>query len=342
MKKRLAVTLILCLGWALAQTADDVLTELKKTDVAIERARPVVRESNNDEARRILDNAVQIQVQAWENYDGRRFKRAYELTNVARRRARQAALMVAVDPERIREEIGRTSEIMNELGPIISRANEPKALELWRMAQGEQASAKDQFNNKRYRLALKFTLAARLHTKTAFDVVRRLADPEKVQAELDRTGELIVRAREPVRASGNQRAQQLLEKAGTWQDQALAALRDRRLGQALKLTLAARDLAIRAWELARGTANPVLVEQALNETDRLIENWTQAITESDNEEARGLLAQAQEHQKKAQEGFALRKLKPAFTETSIARRLLQRAIDLIQSEETPGQDKEQE
>ncbi len=54
--------------------------------------------------------------------------------------------------------------------------------------------------------------------------------------------------------------------------EARAALARREWGAALRRAVAARDLALRAWELARGKVGPDMTGQALEETDRLLDD----------------------------------------------------------------------
>jgi hypothetical protein len=329
--KKLLLVLLMVLGWAGAQTGDKVREELKRTDEAIRVARPIVEQSQNEEALKTLENAVQVQKIAWDNFANQRYKRAYDQTMNARSLVRKAISLAGLTPERIRGELARTREIMDELGPAIRRSSDPRALEFWKMAQGEQASAEEQFRSQRYGLALKFTFAARLHVRNAWGILRSLIDPERVRAELDRTDELLERAREATRNVREDILLQLLDKAASLQQQARTALDNRLFGLAIKYTLAARDLILRAWEKVRGAQNPTLVERALAETDKLIEDWAPLIGQSDNTEAARLLEQAQQLQASARADFAAGRLKPAFTQTCQARRLMQQAIELYQS-----------
>ena len=320
-------------GWALAQNGERVKPELQRTDEVIRTVRPIVERSGNEKAEQMLASADEIQKQAWQLFENKLYKRAFEVTMKARQLAKEAGSLAGLNPERIRAEIEKIAERMDEIRPIIRAANEPRAIELWRMAEGELASAREQLSNQRYGLAIKFARAAMEHAKEAWEIVRGSVDPERVRAELERTDNLIERAREQLRLFPNERARQLLNKAIAWQEQARAAFDGRRFGLALKLTLSARDLILRAWENVRGRLTPELVERALAETDRLISNWSETIKSQGPIEAKELLGQAIEHQAKAQQSYESKNLKAAFAETSVARRLLNRAIELTHPEE---------
>jgi hypothetical protein len=334
--KRSLLLMLVCLTLALAQSAQDVAEELRRTDQVIRDAKPLVEASRIQEAKQLLVTAVEQQSNAWQAYDRKMLRRAQDLTLRARRSAQLAARLAEVDPERIREEVRRTASFMDETGPLIRRANDPRANELWKMAQSEQATAEDALRRQRYGIAAKFTLAAREHVRSAAAVLKRWIDPERVARVLDRTDEVIRRMAELVRASGNQKAMDLFDKAVELQRQARAALRDRRLMLAVKLSLAGRELLLKAWEIAQGRLTGEVVERAIAETDELIGEWTGIIRQPGNNQAGELLDQAVAHLDAARVHLAAQRLKPALAEANTARKLVKRAIELVQpTEEIP-------
>jgi len=331
--KTLTLMLLIPMAIALAQSREQekARIELERTDEVIRRVQPLVERAQIPEATALLNEAIRIQEQARDAYRGNRFRMALGYTLSAREKAKNAGVLAEIDPERIRAEIARTADLMAEVGPLIKRANLPRANELWRMAEAEQATAWDEFAGHRFRFALKFTLAARLHVKEAFELVRGQADPERIRAELERTQALIDRISEPVKASGNERAIQLLAKAVGLQEQAVSAFRNRQWLPAVRLTFAARELAWRAWNLIRARLSPELVEQALAQTDALIADWNSRFSSGDNTPAGNLFRQAVSLQEAARKHFAARELQPALSLTSRARQLVQRAIDLLET-----------
>jgi len=325
---------------ASAQVSGRVVEELRQTDQVIAEVRPVVEQSQVQEAKQLLAAAEEQQRAAWQAYENRLPRRALDLTQRARRNAHQAARL-AKDPEgerqrqeqekvRAKEELRRTAEAIAEFGPLVRRANEPRANELWKIAEAEQATAEDAFGRARYGVALKFTLAAREHVRAAVSLLKRSVDPERVTQVLDRTDELIRRAVEPIRTSGNQRAVDLLAKAVALQSQARSALRERRWLPAVKLSLAARELLLKAWEMVRGQLTPELVEMAIAETEELIRQWSGTISRPGNTEAQRLLDQAVLRLDAARQHLAERRIKPALAEARTAHKLARRAIELAQ------------
>lgn len=331
--KRLTILLLIPLALVLAQNREQekARLELERTDEVIRRVQPLVENAGIPEASALLNEAIRIQEQAREAYRGNRFRMALGYTLNARGKARDAGAMVEIDPERVQAEIRRTAELMAEFGPVVKRAQLPRAGELWRMAETEQATARDEFNGRRFRFALKFTLAARMHAKEAFELCRGEADPERIRLELERTRALIDRVAEPVKSSGNELANQLLQRAVGLQEQAENALRERQMLRALKLTFAGRELAWRAWNAVRSRLGPEPVEQALAQTDALIADWQDRFSSGDDTPARNLFQQALSLQATARQRFAAGEYQPAMSLTSRARQLIQRAIDLVET-----------
>ncbi|MGQ9707970.1 MAG: hypothetical protein ACUVUR_03735 [bacterium] len=338
MKKMLFLILI-SVGAVLAQGAEEVHQELKRTDEVIQRARLVIEPANNPDAQAILTQAIEIQNSAWDGYRRKRYRWAYSRTLAARQRAREAMELVGNARERVAAEIGRTEELMNEAGSTIIRLNEPRARELWQMAQSEQATARNYFSQRRFRLALRFTIAARNHLLEVLGMARQFPVPEKVKAEVERTDWLLQQAAEPIRLSNNTRAQEMFARAGEWQVQARVSSRVRLYGKALKLTFASRDLMFRAWGMVKKSPDTVFVESAVSEADHLIAQWSERINQEGDAEIKRMLEQAISHQKNARNFFSAGDLPAALLETNLARRLLNRAIELIQSQEpTPVQE----
>lgn len=332
--KRLLLLLLVATALTLAQTQGErerVRAELERTDEMLRDAGEPVRRSGIAAAVERLDEAGRVQDLAWGDWRGNRLRMAVGRTVRARELVRQAVELARFDPERVRTEVRRTRERMNEAKPAVARANVPRALELWRIAEGEQQTAERSLEAQRWLLALKFTKAARDHALAAWRLVERSASPERVERLVERVGALIDRVSPAVRSSGNARAVGLLDRAAGWLIDARAALARRDPLPALKRALAARDLALRAWEMARGSVGPDMTEQALAETDRLLEDWADEITVAGKPEALRLLDQARAQQRLAVEHSAANRFAAAWAATANARRLIDRAVELVEA-----------
>ncbi len=336
MMKRMCFLLITITTLVLGQSPERVRAELERTDAVISEVRTVVEPSNNQDASLLLQQAIEIQNNAWNGYHGKRYRWAYSRTLAARNRAREARELVVVGPERVEAEIRRTAELMVDAERTIKRSNDPQVQELWRMAQTEQNQSKDNLRARRFRLALRLTLTARAHVRTALRLIKQLITPEQVAAEIDRTDQLINRIHEPLRASHNIRAEEMFNRAGEWQVRARNAFRENRPGMALRFTLASRDLLLRAWALSTRTITPEMVTSSIEETEKLLKEWEPVIVQSPNSEAQKYLNQAKDNQKSAIELHKNGNLAAAFQQTNRARQLLTRALELLQVDTAPS------
>jgi hypothetical protein len=330
----LAVSLVILGAIAFAQNGEEARqaqAELEKTDQLIERAEPIIVEANSPEALRLLGEAKDLQRDAWGQFRERRWLRARNGTQQARYRVRQALELVEVNPEDVAEEIRRTAELLSEAGPEIRQSGNRAAQELHRLAEGEQETARRYFDARRYALALRFTRAARQHVREALGLIRRRGGRERVEAELARTDELLARARERAGGANSDAVRQPLARAEALQLQAREAWGQGQVEQSLRLTLAARNLLLRAWEKARGEADPELAEAAAAENDRLIAEWRAPITSDGDEEARRLLDRAIELQVRVRARLAARECGPAWREANQVRRMLNRAIESLRT-----------
>lgn len=338
MKVAVSLVILMLAVAASAQTGSDILAELSRTDQVIERVASVVEPSGNVEAQTMLADARRIQAEAWNAYHTRRYRFALGQTRYARKKALDAAALVEISPERVREELRLTAELMERVRLMLNRVEDPRATELWNMAQSEQGTARQAYETREYRRALKFTYAARMHLREVAGLLGRHVNPDRIAAALGKTERLLERVRLALRDTDNQRVLELLRKAIELQTRARAVFTSREFRQALKLTMSAREMAFRALELWSGPASRELVEQALTATQEMLDDWSGPIASTTNTEAANLLNQARSLQQTATEQLAAGQNSAALGSTTRARRLLQRAIELIQSgETTPAQ-----
>ncbi|MFO7675109.1 MAG: hypothetical protein R6X12_02155 [bacterium] len=335
MKTRVIAVLIITAALAMAQGGDEARNaqaELEKTDQLIERAEPVIVEAANPEATSLLVGAKDLQRDAWRQFRERRWRQARNGTMQARVRVRKAIELVEVDPEKVAEEIRLAAELVSEAGPVIRGSGIRAAEEMLRLAEGELETARRYLGERRYALALRFARAARLHVREGLAKVRRRGGWERVRFELDRTDELLARAREEIgRSSGRSPIRELLARAEALQLQAREAEGKGHLEQALRLSLASRNLLLRAWERAKGEADPELAEAAAADNDRLIAEWQDIVTSEGSEESRRLFARAMELQVRVRVRVTAGEYGPAYREANQVRRMLNRAIESLRT-----------
>jgi hypothetical protein len=285
--------------------------------------------------------AEENQRDAWGLFNQRRYALASAASKTAGRRVDMALQLAAFNPEQVRSELRRTQELIDELKPVVIRSGIKHAIELGRMAEKEQETARREFEARHYRLALKFTRAARQHARRAGEIVLKHGGRERLALEIERTGMKLERARELLSTVKDERIDELFRHAEEAQQGAKAAFRAGDWLKSLRLTMSARELLRRGWVMARGEADPELVEQALEDTDRLASDWQEVIRTEGDQDAVGLLETALDRQRQAREHFGEQRYRPAMQETTLAHRLLKRAIELSQSERAlpaPGDD----
>ena len=91
----------------------------------------------------------------------------------------------------------------------------------------------------------------------------------------------------------------------------------------------ARELVAQALVMVEGPMSPERVSKDIAATDELIERIRSIIMESANQAAIDLFLSAGEHQDKAKAHFEAQRYKLALAQTKIARRLVDKALNLV-------------
>ena len=177
------------------------------------------------------------------------------------------------------------------------------------------------------RQALDLTFRARAHADRAIALIQGLPDPERVLAQVERTHDLIERARDRIEECDNDRARALLRVAVEMQGRAEIAVRESRYLAALQLTLSARERALRALRLCNMEDNlHEASERALHRTDEVISRAHEIVGERAPERARDLLSRAERVQVEASAQFRAQHFEASMRLTLSARNMAQRAI----------------
>jgi hypothetical protein len=192
-----------------------------------------------------------------------------------------------------------------------------------------QANAKTEFAAAHYLLALNLTRRARLHADKAIALVRGLPDPDRVLVQLERTRELLDRARERIEECDLDRARAMLRAAFEMQLRAEASAPEGRYLAALQLTMSARERALRALRLCNLQDNlHDAAERALTRTDELISRARDMVAEHHSDQARQALNRAIELEAEAWTQFRADHLEASLRLTQSARTFAHRAIRL--------------
>jgi len=317
-------------AWA-QNVAADVRSELKTTDALLLKAKRLVIDENcpSQRARDLLIQARDMQKKAWGSF-GNGFHRA-ALT--ATHRARDLAMEAIKIAERwnfVKRHIQKTVDLIELASEMVAAIPDPQAAILLESAVGQFERGKEALRSGQIEQAYYLIKNA---NRLARDIISRLEEQrpggDRVLRELERTDRLIDKAAPAVTESGNEQAQALLDRARQVQVRAYDIFEQNRYQLAHGLTLEARKLTAKAWAMVSGPVSPERVEQALAATDELIDRVRPAIMESGQEDAIELFQSAGSHQDKAKAALAGGHYKIALAQTKIARRLVDRALEMI-------------
>jgi hypothetical protein len=188
-------------------------------------------------------------------------------------------------------------------------------------------AATGEMQSRLFQQTIELTLRARARADRAIALIRGLPDPERVMSQIERTRDLLDRARDKIEECDNDRARALLRVALEMQARAEAAVRESRYLAALQLTLSARERALRALRLCNAEENlQEAAERALRRTDEVLSRATEVVEEHGNERAQEVLKRAERIQTEAHAQFRASHFAVSLRLTLSARTLAYRAI----------------
>ena len=327
------ITLVL-VNTAEAQIRENVRRELEKTDAVIVRAKEAVSESRNPKAENLLEMAVNLQNKAKDAFSMIRYKLAIELTLMARKSAYEAIGFTKRDEENenlVLKAIERTDQIISKAKEVGSELENKRIFSLLEMAINNQQKAKEFFKEHKLKAALKLTLKAREMAQK----VLNLANKEKrldrlAQKELERTDRLIRKASFVVQGSHNQTANRLLEKAKSLHEKAWDLFNQKRFTKAIKNSQRTRELVQKALRLVEEYVTPQIVQNAIQQNQRLIEKVEEKINAGTGPEVKSTFEKGLSHQNKVREYYHEGKFQAALAEAKVANRLITKALEMTQ------------
>lgn len=232
------------------------------------------------------------------------------------------------DGQRLRDEIERTEvRIQHARDLLLNSAPNPQASAEVDQAVALQRIARDAFAQSRFAAAARATMDARIHADRAIAMLQGLPDPGRVQDQLQRTREMLDRARDRLANCDIPAAREMLRIANDMQTRAEQAYRETRYLGALQLTMSARERALRAQELCKASDSlEESVNNALQRTDDQLGHAREVVEARGNERARRLLENAQSLQTRARAEADASRARPALRLTRMAREQAERAI----------------
>ena len=235
----------------------------------------------------------------------------------------------AQDPGLIQDELARTDLRIERADELLARHPNAEAQQVLDNAKLIQARAKSAFAARQPAIAMRLTLQARALADRAISMVQGLPDPERVTAQLERTREVIERARDRIGECPLERARTLLQVATAMEQRAEDAAHEERYLAALQLTMSARERALRALRMCNVADNArEAAERALNRTDEVIAHAQDAVSAHGNDAARQALARAVTIQAEARREFLAERFEPCLRLTQTARTFASRALRL--------------
>ena len=222
----------------------------------------------------------------------------------------------------------RIGQAESLLGPALGPADAGRARSELGLAVSLQAEARRVFTNAQYGLAGRLTLEARGHADRAIAILNG-PDPDGVLAQLDRTRDLVERARDRIDECDVPRARGLLRIALQMQDRAESLAHEGRFLAALQLSGSARERAHRALRLCRleedlGDA----ASRALERTEDLLARIRERLAQVPDPRAQAALDQAIDAQGRARAEASAGRFEASLRMTQQARTFAHRSARL--------------
>ncbi len=229
----------------------------------------------------------------------------------------------------VQNNLDRTDLRIEQAEAIVAGTDNDQAMQHLQAAVDMQGRAKTAFGSAEYAIALRLTLDARGHADRAIAIIKNLPDPDRVKAQLERTRELLERAKERIEECNNDRARAMMRAAFGMQVRAEEAAVNGRYLVALQLTVNARERARNALRLCHLEENlQDAAERAIARTDNILDRAHDALENCSNQESANSLARATDLQSKAKTEFASENYRAALNLTLAARRGAYRAVRL--------------
>ena len=340
-KKLVLIFLLIVVGIPLflvnaaeAQIKENIERELEKTDAVIVRAKEAVWASRNPKAENLLKMAEILQNKARDNFHLLRYRLTLKLTLEARKKAYVAIGFTKKDEENenlVLKAIERTDQIISRAKEVGNRLKNRRTSSLLEMAINNQQKAKEFFKEHKLKMALKFTLKARETAQKVLSLTNKGKRLDRLaRKELEITDRFIEKASAIIPESQIQKADRLFNQARSLQEKAWDMFNQKRFAKAIKNSQKARELVQKALRLMEENVTPQMVENAIQQNERLIEKGVEKINAVSNPKAQSTFENGLSHQSKAREYYREGKFKAALAEAKVARRLISKALEMIQ------------
>lgn len=230
---------------------------------------------------------------------------------------------------RLEDELALTDRRIELAEAVVQNSEDPAPRRELGLAVDLQQRARAAAASSQALVALRLTRDARAHADRATSMVRGLPDPDRVVAQVERTRELLDRAREQVESCTDPRARNLLRVSSEMQTRAESALRESRYVAALQLTLSAQERLFRALRACRIVESAEQgASRALSRTDEVLSRARTSMEGDVSEAAAQALARATTVQGDAYAEYRGGHFDASIRLTQAARALAHRALRL--------------
>lgn len=253
---------VLRFGSASSQPPPDaprVLEAIEATERRIEQAESLAGDVPAPQVAGEIRMARDLQGRARNDYGGGQYAMAGRATMDARGHADRAIAILRglPDPERVELQLERTRDGLDRARERLEGCQEPRVSAMLRVAGDMQNRAEAALQESRYLAALQLTMSSRERIRKALRVCQiEESMQESASRALQRTDEVLVRAREALEFAEDPIARQGLRRAEATQSEAYSEFRNSRYEPALKLTQAARVGAHRVLRHSSGPPAP--------------------------------------------------------------------------------------
>lgn len=237
------------------------------------------------------------------------------------------SLPALAQAERLSEELAMTDRRIELAESVVQGSADATARQELGLAVDLQQRARTAASASQPVVALRLTREARLHADRAIAIIRGLPDPDRVSAQVERTRDLLDRARERIESCEDPRARNLVRVAAEMQSRAESALREARYVAALQLTLSAQDRLSRALRACRleETAQEGAA-RAMQRTEDVLERARAACESSPSETSNQALSRAESVQADAAREYRAQRYEAAMRLTLASRAIAHRVL----------------
>jgi len=204
--------------------------------------------------------------------------------------------------DRAQSEIDRTEQRIQRAQSVVAGTNNVAAQAEVDRAVQLQAGARTALAQGHPRIAIDLTLRARAAADRGIAIINGLPDPDRVLSQLERTREMLDRARSRIEECNQDRPRALLNAAMDMQRRAEDAAHGGHYLAALQLTMGARERVLRALRQCNvADDDQDGADRGLRQTDEVIQRAQERLGSNPPGRARELLARAVETQARAQQ-----------------------------------------